>query len=244
MRPHSWVRFLASVGSKQEAQLAAEAGADVIDCKNPHEGALGALTPETITEIRGVVPAHIAVSATIGDVPFEASIVAERVTVMAAAGADIVKIGLFASQTSRCTTLRVLTPIAARTKLIAVMLADDEIDREIIPMLGEVGFCGLMLDTQGKTGRTLVDFASPLELADVIEDAHKAGLLCGLAGSLRKKHIPELLKLAPDVLGFRGALCTHHDRMSALDRDAVLAIRQIIPYSSSQNKQSFLELSS
>ena len=33
------------------------------------------------------------------------------------------------------------------------------------------------------------------------------GLLTGLAGSLEAADVPRLLLLAPDYLGFRGALC-------------------------------------
>jgi dihydroneopterin aldolase len=54
-------------------------------------------------------------------------------------------------------------------------------------------------------------------------------LLSGLAGSLEAPDVPRLLLLAPDYLGFRGALCAAHDRKAGLDPAAVNLIRALIP---------------
>ena len=59
--------FLASVTTVAEAELAARCGADIIDCKDPAQGALGALPVRTVTAIRRGVPPSLPVSATIGD---------------------------------------------------------------------------------------------------------------------------------------------------------------------------------
>ncbi len=50
-----------------------------------------------------------------------------------------------------------------------------------------------------------------------IASAKAEGLVVGLAGSLKAKHVPSLVALAPDLLGFRGALCHGGDRSQALD---------------------------
>jgi dihydroneopterin aldolase len=42
--------------------------------------------------------------------------------------------------------------------------------------------------------------------------------------------VPRLLLLAPDYLGFRGALCAGHDRKAGLDAGAVSLIRGLIPH--------------
>src|SRR5262245_66588551 len=55
------------------------------------------------------------------------------------------------------------------------------------------------------------------------------GLMSGLAGSLEPPDVPRLLMLAPDVLGFRRALCARHDRTGPIDADRVRLIRDLIP---------------
>ncbi|WP_041316557.1 (5-formylfuran-3-yl)methyl phosphate synthase [Hyphomicrobium nitrativorans] len=225
------VRLLASVTSEAEARLAASHGADIVDCKNPAEGALGALPHETVTAIRAALPASVPVSATIGDLTPEPAPVLEAARAMAATGADIVKIGFFPGGDAHATIRHLGCHLAASTPLIAVLMADAEgpLDIAMVSALGEAGFAGVMLDTAVKDGRTLLDHRTPEELAAFLEAAAAAGLMAGLAGSLKLTQIPALLTLEPDVLGFRGALCRASDRARALDADALSAVRRAIP---------------
>jgi dihydroneopterin aldolase len=62
-----------------------------------------------------------------------------------------------------------------------------------------------------------------------VDVAHGHGLMAGLAGSLEAPDIPRLLLSAPDVLGFRRALCGSEDRRSSLDAGAVDVVRALIP---------------
>jgi len=227
---HRIVRLLASVTSEAEARIAAAHGADVIDCKDPATGALGALAHETVAAIRAAVPAHIPVSATIGDLAAEPEPVLDAARAMAATGCDIVKIGLFAGDADA--TIRHLgRNIVSETSLVAVLMADAPLDLALVPVLGEAGFAGVMLDTARKDGRTLLDHCSAGMLRAFIGEAHAAGLFAGLAGSLRLAQSPELLALEPDVVGFRGALCRGTDRRAALDASALAAVRRAIPRS-------------
>jgi uncharacterized protein (UPF0264 family) len=59
--------------------------------------------------------------------------------------------------------------------------------------------------------------------------AHDAGLAAGLAGALRLAHLPALLRLQPDILGFRGALCRGSSRTGGIDADGVRKVRTAIP---------------
>src|SRR5260370_37042968 len=83
--------------------------------------------------------------------------------------------------------------------------------------------------TARKTGARLLDHMDITELALFVDAAHAHGLMAGLAGSLETPDIPRLLPLAPDVLGFRRALCVDHDRNGRIDPDAVAAVRSLIP---------------
>jgi uncharacterized protein (UPF0264 family) len=225
------VRLLASVTSEAEARLAAVHGADIIDCKQPADGALGALPYDVVSAIRKAVPAHIPVSATIGDLPSDPERVGHAARAMAATGCDIVKIGFFPGGDARATIRLLGATLAPQTQLVAVLLADAPFDPALVPALAEARFAGVMLDTATKDGRTLLDHRRPAELAHFVGVAQALGLMTGLAGSLRLQQIPELLALAPDVLGFRGALCRASDRRAALDASALAAVRNAIPKS-------------
>jgi dihydroneopterin aldolase len=74
-----------------------------------------------------------------------------------------------------------------------------------------------------------MDHLDTAQLASFIAEARSHGLKVGLAGSLAKDHVAELLPLNPDLLGFRGALCDAGKRGGALSEAAVRAVRALIP---------------
>ncbi|MGH8728453.1 MAG: (5-formylfuran-3-yl)methyl phosphate synthase, partial [Burkholderiales bacterium] len=94
-------KFLASVTSVEEARIAFECGADLIDCKDPSSGALGALRDETVAAIVKYVAGRRPVSATIGDLPMEPSLICAAVKAKVKTGVDYVKIGMFYSSHRR-----------------------------------------------------------------------------------------------------------------------------------------------
>ena len=63
------MKLFVSVVDAGEARVAAEAGADIVDVKNPAEGSLGAPAPAVIADVRAALPAELPVSAAIGDMP-------------------------------------------------------------------------------------------------------------------------------------------------------------------------------
>ena len=72
-----------------------------------------------------------------------------------------------------------------------------------------------MFDTLGKRAGSLPDHMSYMGLADCIAAAKAEGLIVGLAGALQARHVPSLVALQPDLIGFRGALCQGGDRVHA-----------------------------
>jgi (5-formylfuran-3-yl)methyl phosphate synthase len=62
-------------------------------------------------------------------------------------------------------------------------------------------------------------------IGSFVQSARRAGLLAGLAGSLRLGDIPALSEHAPDILGFRGALCDAGSREAHLAPARVQAVR-------------------
>jgi uncharacterized protein (UPF0264 family) len=218
------VRFLASVTDASEALLAAGAGADIIDGKDPARGALGALSPETVAAIRASLPPHIPVSATIGDIPADDPSVPDAVGAMAAAGVTFVKIGFFGGAAPASAIARLGRLPLGACRLVGVLLADREPDFDLVGDMAHAGFAGVMLDTETKEGGSLPDVMSEPALAAFIATARRHGLFAGLAGSLRAHHIPRLLRLKPDLLGFRGALCRSGARQAGIDAAAASSI--------------------
>lgn len=223
------VSLLASVTDQSEARLCASLGADIIDAKNPALGALGALPGETVRAIRASLPTHVPVSATIGDPADDPEAVARAVHLMAAAGADVVKVGFRAEVASEKTLRRLSRLALGRVRLVAVLLVERGLDLDLVGRVREAGFAGAMLDTGDKRRGALPNLLAGSALQEFVDAAHGAGLFAGFAGSLRARHVPQLLAFAPDVLGFRGGLCREGERTAAIDADAVRAVRRAIP---------------
>lgn len=215
--------FLASVTSVAEARLAAQCGADVIDCKDPAQGALGALPVATVAAICQAVPAGIPVSATIGDLPFTPQAVVPAVVQMAQSGCDIVKIGVFPGGDPHETLAALGRLNLGRVRLAGLLLADQNPDFSLIADMADAGFAGVMVDTAAKGAGSLRDHLSPARLASFVNQAHGRGLFAGFAGSLRLSDIEPLMRLKPNVLGFRGALCTGAIRTRQLSNEAIEA---------------------
>jgi uncharacterized protein (UPF0264 family) len=221
--------FLASVTGESEARLCAELGADVIDAKDPAQGALGALPGERVRAIRMAVPREVPVSATIGDPTDDPDCAVHAARFMAAAGADIVKIGFWPAARQEAVVRRLGALSLANVSLVAVLLADEGLDLGLLEPLRDAGFAGIMLDTADKRAGALPERLSEGALAEFVNAVQGQGLFAGLAGSLRAEHVPQLLALGPDVLGFRGGLCRESLRTSRIDADAVRAVRSAIP---------------
>lgn len=219
--------LLASVTTCEEAAMARDAGVDLIDLKDPTRGALGALSQERIHAILDTLDGH-PTSATIGDLPLRGDTIAEAVRKIGQTGVDFVKIGFFPGD-DLDETLDTLQSLTHDYSLIAVLFADYMIALPLIDTLAGIGFKGVMLDTAGKGRGSLTQLKPLTFLERFVDTARQCGLLTGLAGSLRQRDIPLLLPLAPDYLGFRGALCRKNERTAELDPTRLARIRQAIP---------------
>ena len=220
-------RMLASVKDVKEAEIALGGQADIIDLKDPSAGALGAVSTATIRDTVAFVAGRRALSAVAGDLPMEPEPIHARVAEIAATGVDYVKIGFFPSPAAEACAAA-LAPLAARTKLVAVLFADLEPDLGLLPVLNRHGFHAVMVDTARKDGKRLLDHMAMTGIGAFVAGAKALGLRVGLAGSLEAPDVPRLLAFAPDFLGFRGALCAA-GRTGVLDAGAMAQIRGLIP---------------
>jgi (5-formylfuran-3-yl)methyl phosphate synthase len=219
--------MLASVRSAEEALFALQAGADLIDAKDPSHGTLGSVSPDTLRAIVAAVAGRRPVSATVGDLPLELEPLSAALRLAATCGADFVKVGIF-EKDFPLRQLQLLPPAAPGVRLVAVLFADRSPPLQVAAPLATAGWHGVMLDTAGKFAGGLRDWTDEDWLADFVRQARAAGLLVGLAGSLRDDDVRPLAALAPDYLGFRGALCAEARRDACLDPGRVRAIRALL----------------
>ncbi len=219
--------FLASVTSAAEAGVVLTAGADILDLKDPHSGALGALPSPVIREAVRAVAGRRTVSATAGDLPMQPRRVADAVSRIAGLGVDIVKVGLFPGGDPLACITALAGEAGRGTRIVAVLFADQAPDFAMIDRLHEAGFAGAMLDTADKGAGGLRRHLADAVLVDFVERVSRCGMLSGLAGSLGLADIAPLARHAADYLGFRGALCKD-GRTSTLDPERVRAVRTAI----------------
>lgn len=232
-------KWLASVKSLEEAESLTEHLPDILDMKNPSQGALGALSTQTVTDIVQWVNRRCLTSATVGDLMMQPDILSAAITLMASTQVDYVKIGLFDDpDLIYCIAALEATITALKTPVIAVMFADQLPQQAMIKQLADTGFSGVMLDTAQKAGLRLSDHLSMDQLEQFVTDAKSAGLLCGLAGALKIEDISTLRCLGADYLGFRSALCQQHKRTNQLDPRQAKRIHQQLNHCVTQAKAS------
>lgn len=230
-------QFLVSVTSVEEASIAIECGADIIDLKDPQQGALGALPLDIVQRVVAFVDGlgndgKKTISATVGDLPMIPNLLFDRVLALSKTEVDIIKIGFFQddvdfSHYQAC--LDALKPLAdAGVVLIAVLFAELSYPEWLMQSISRAGFYGVMFDTIVKNGKTFLDYFSIEEVKNIAKKAQAEELLFGLAGSLNLKHIPMIKMIAPDYAGFRGGLCVNQHRVLKLDQLKVREIRKLL----------------
>jgi uncharacterized protein (UPF0264 family) len=219
-------RLLASVSNDREAAMALAGGADIIDLKEPVHGALGAVAPAIQLKVVQRVAGRCPVSATIGDLPMVAETLSRAIAATANTGVDIVKVGLPQLEQHR-DCLQALSDNAARgVQIVAVLFAEHRPALQLLDELAQSGCLGAMLDTADKSSGHLCSLLDQASLSAFVRHARALGLLSGLAGSLTIADIEPLIKLDPDYLGFRGALCEAGMRTERLSISALAGVRE------------------
>src|SRR5215510_8431431 len=190
------MQLLVSVSNEAEACAAREGGADIIDAKDPHAGALGG-----------------PVSAALGDADREDAI--ERMARdYTSAGATFVKVGFAGIEDA--SLVRSLLRAAVRGAsdahghVVAVAYADAmstlTLD-EVLDAASSAGASGVLVDTADKSGPGLRSLIDGDTLARWISRAHDAGLTVAVAGKLVLDDLEWARDRGADIAGVRGAAC-------------------------------------
>lgn len=216
--------FLASVRGVAEARLVLRAGVDILDVKEPDAGALGAVDETTLREVVACAGGVVPVSATIGDLAPEPALLGPAIGRTWSTGVDIVKVGVFADDLPAAALALLAESCARGVRIVLVYFAEQWQGTADFAALRRAGIEGVMLDTRDKGGGALPQQLGTESLQAFVRGARDAELMAGLAGSLRETDIVPMLALAPDYLGFRGALCGAAGRGAVVDADAVCRI--------------------
>jgi (5-formylfuran-3-yl)methyl phosphate synthase len=211
--------------NEKDAEESIAGGADIIDVKNPKEGALGANFPWVIKRIKEITPNKLEVSCTLGEVGNLPGSVSLAALGAASLGVDYIKVGLFGIQTPEEAIFllqnvsRAAKECNPNIKIAVAGYADGERIGEINPLLipeiaNKAKVDIAMLDTSVKNGKNLFDYLTIKQLKKFVNSAHGYGLKTALAGSLRKQDLPVVYGLGADVAGLRGAACTNSNRVT------------------------------
>lgn len=225
------MRLLVSVVDAGEARVAAAAGADVIDVKDPSRGALGGAAPEVVRAVRAATPSHLPVSAALGDGPFTPTLAATLAEDAAASGAAFVKLGLRESSlgTASVSLRAARAGLPDGVRLVVAGFADfaragAPHPRDLPGLAAASGAQGCLLDTAVKDGRGLFHWLGEAELAAFVEACRADGLFSALAGSLRAEDLARLKPIGPDLVGVRSAACIGDRVGGRVDAERVRAL--------------------
>jgi (5-formylfuran-3-yl)methyl phosphate synthase len=213
--------LLVSVRSAAEALTALEAGADVIDVKEPNRGSLGAADFKTLAEIVQVVEGRSPVTAAMGElVDINAANSAAPQTKAIPSGVSLFKIGLAgcaelpnwqARWRDAVVALRGLAEGSA-PQPVAVVYADWQAahappPNDVSHAAVELHCPALLIDTWDKSAGGLFDHWPIDDLQAFLNRARSHDLIIVLAGSLLGESFNLAVQLAPHLVAVRTAAC-------------------------------------
>ena len=225
-------KILTSIKSLDEVSLVLKKGVDIIDFKDPSHGALGEIPTNKISFFLKSIPSNQLTSATIGDIN-DIQTIKKKVLNLSKTDVDFIKIGFFFDN-DKIKNLENLKNLAKNKKIIAVLFADNKPSVKIIKEIKQAKFDGILIDTKNKKNGNLLNYLNLKKLENFVKISKKENLSIGLAGSLNVKDINPLLKLEPDYLGFRGALCIEKKRKDNISENQLNRIISIFRFSSFQ----------
>lgn len=254
------MRLLLTVTRAGEVPVALDAGADLVDVKDPARGSLGWPGREVLGRVAARLRGRAPLGAPLGDGPHAPRELAARVEAAARADAAYLKLGLLrraadadgaaatradASGPERSarhgpdpaevlrSARRALAgagPGGTSAALMAVTFADAPpgaapVPERAVETAAAAGADGVMLDTLGKAGGSIVERLGVSRLRRWVRAARAEGLRTALAGGLSAPDLRRLRGADPDVVGVRGAAC-EGGRAGRLDPARCRALRR------------------
>lgn len=225
--------LLVSVRSADEVQAALSGGADLIDVKEPAKGPLAPAEAEVVAAVLEKVRGKVPVSAALGEWSPNAITDAHWHLELKL---NYVKWGL-AGYTAHPgwgeDLLDTRRQLPVGMEMVAVAYADWERAKSIPP--GELArfakrfrFKAFLLDTWNKDGKTLLDFTTPAEVADLVDGLKRLSITVAIGGSLRPEQVKQLKGVNPDYFAVRTSACAAGKRDGMIDAARVKKWKEAI----------------
>jgi len=225
-------RLLVSVRNVVEAHAAIAGGCDLLDIKEPTRGSLGMADIDTIRDVAEYAPAHIPVSAALGELAVwsgRSDLPALPETLC------YVKLGPLCAELrdwrNEWTSVRRRfdARAAGRLNWILVIYADrcqsSDAAADITDFAADQRCAGVLIDTCDKSTGTLVDTALFREFDRIVSDLRAAQVKLAIAGSLSLQTLKQVMSFEPDIIAIRSAACEHGHRDGLVTRRAVASFR-------------------
>jgi uncharacterized protein (UPF0264 family) len=202
--------------------LAREAGADLIDVKDPSKGPLGMAHHEAVVAVLAAVGGAVPVSAALGE--WSETCLTEACWHLELP-LQYVKWGLGGYGTKPGwgedlldTRRQVSTP----TEVVMVAYADHEAaqappPQELVKFAKRYRYKAFLFDTFQKNGKTLLDHLTPETLLELITSLKRSGIAVALGGSLKLEQLKQVKTLGADWIAVRGGVCVAGQRDGDLD---------------------------
>ena len=203
-------RLLVSVRDSSEALDALDAGADLIDIKEPDVGSLGAAMPEVVCDVIETLNGRRPVSVALGELRD-----LSQSDFSFLAGAAYAKVGLAGArhlpnwfEQWHSVNLR----IPPHVQPVAVIYADyatcDAPTPEVVvARAAQLKCAAVLIDTFDKSRGRLTEQWDLERLRELQRQVHQAGMLFVVAGSLTSVDLPILSTVAADYVAVRSAVC-------------------------------------
>jgi (5-formylfuran-3-yl)methyl phosphate synthase len=214
--------LLISVRSAEEALVALEHGADLIDVKDPSRGPLGAAHHEIVSAVLEAVGGAVPVSAALGEWTPNAITEAHWHLKLPL---QFLKWGLAGYGNPAGwgeDLLETRRQVSASTEVVCVAYADWEAAKslppaELVKFAKRYRYRAFLFDTYAKNGQTLLDHLSIAELTEFVANLKRSQIAVALGGSLKLEQIKQVKPIGADWLAVRGAVCAGGTRDGLLD---------------------------
>ncbi|REJ66249.1 MAG: hypothetical protein DWQ31_15475 [Planctomycetota bacterium] len=222
---------MVSVRTAEEARRAVEAGADLIDIKEPRAGALGPAKRSTIEAVADAVADQVPLSVALGELLEWDGKSLEWLP----EGVRFAKTGLAGCARVRDWQVRwrsLTSTLPCFAEPVLVIYADAE--SAAAPWADEVLETALvedcpavLIDTFDKAGGDLFSHCRPAELAALVADIHGLAALAAVAGSLTTEGVSRVAQNGADFAAVRRSVC-REGREGTLDASLVRQLATLL----------------
>lgn len=230
------MKLLVSVRNAHEAEIALREGVDIIDLKEPDNGALGQVATLDMQSVANLIGGRLPLSVALGELseaprlPFEDSPLLD--------GVSYAKIGLAYCKSTphwKDSWINWASQLPAVTTPVAVAYADSRTCdapslEEVADLALQTSARVLLIDTHNKRFGNTFAHVSCSKLIPIVRELQRHSVQVALAGSLKQEDLRQISKIAPDIVAVRGVVCEQNNRRSQIcperlsDFQAALAV--------------------